>query len=73
MPREQARLLYKALHQIGVERPIVVGHSWGTLVTLAMALDFPKYIRAITLSSTMGPGIKLDPTRIRNLLEDESA
>lgn len=50
-PEEQARLLYKALHQLGVERPIVVGHSWGTLVTLAMALDYPKYIRAITLLS----------------------
>lgn len=50
-PEEQARLLYKALHQIGVERPIVIGHSWGTLVALAMALDYPKYIRAITLVS----------------------
>lgn len=50
-PEEQALLFYKALHQMGVERPIVVGHSWGTLVTLAMALDFPKYIRAITLVS----------------------
>ncbi len=50
-PEEQARLFYKALHQMGVERPIVLGHSWGTLVALAMALEFPKYIRAITLVS----------------------
>lgn len=50
-PEEQATLLYKALHQIGVERPIVVGHSWGTMVALAMALDFPRYIRAVTLVS----------------------
>jgi pimeloyl-ACP methyl ester carboxylesterase len=50
-PEEQAKLLYKALHQIGVERPILVGHSWGTLVALAMAIEFPKYIRAITLVS----------------------
>lgn len=50
-PEEQASLIYKALHQIGVERPIVVGHSWGTLVTLALALEYPKYIRAITLVS----------------------
>ena len=50
-PEEQARLFHKALHQLGVERPIVVGHSWGTLVTLAMALDYPKYVRAITLLS----------------------
>jgi pimeloyl-ACP methyl ester carboxylesterase len=50
-PEAQALLLYKALHQLQVERPIVVGHSWGTLVALAMALDYPKYIRAITLVS----------------------
>lgn len=50
-PEEQAALLYKALHQLGVERPIVIGHSWGALVTLAMALNFPKYVRAITLVS----------------------
>lgn len=50
-PEAQAKLLYKALHQIGVERPILVGHSWGTLVALAMALDYPKYIRAIALVS----------------------
>lgn len=50
-PEEQARLFYKALHQLGVERPIVIGHSWGTLVALAMALDYPKYVRAITLVS----------------------
>ena len=50
-PEEQARLFYKALHQLGVERPIVLGHSWGTLVALAMALAFPRYVRAITLVS----------------------
>lgn len=50
-PEEQAKLFYKALHQMGVEHPIVLGHSWGTLVALAMALDFPKYVRAIALVS----------------------
>lgn len=50
-PEAQARLLYKALHQIGVDNPIVIGHSWGTLVALAMALEFPRYVRALTLVS----------------------
>lgn len=50
-PEEQAKLLYKALHQLGIERPILVGHSWGTLVALAMAIEFPKYVRAIALVS----------------------
>jgi large subunit ribosomal protein L1 len=28
-----------------------------------------KYIRSITLASTQGPGVKVDPTRLRDLLE----
>jgi large subunit ribosomal protein L1 len=29
-----------------------------------------KYIRSITLASTMGPGVKVDPTRVRDILEE---
>jgi large subunit ribosomal protein L1 len=28
-----------------------------------------RYIRSITLASTQGPGVKVDPTRIRDVLE----
>jgi large subunit ribosomal protein L1 len=28
-----------------------------------------KYIRSITMTSTQGPGVKVDPTRLRDLLE----
>jgi large subunit ribosomal protein L1 len=28
-----------------------------------------KYIKSITVASTMGPGIKIDPTRLRDILE----
>jgi pimeloyl-ACP methyl ester carboxylesterase len=48
-PEAQAGVLYTALHALRVERPIVVGHSWGTLVATAMALDYPRYVRAIGL------------------------
>jgi pimeloyl-ACP methyl ester carboxylesterase len=34
---QQADLLHKALRQLGVERPVIVGHSWGTLVALELA------------------------------------
>ena len=30
-----------------------------------------KYIRSVVLSSTMGPGVKVDPARTRELLETE--
>ncbi len=29
-----------------------------------------KYVKSVAFSSTMGPGVKVDPTMIRNLLED---
>ena len=33
----QAHLIARALRRLDVERPVVVGHSWGTIVALAMA------------------------------------
>jgi large subunit ribosomal protein L1 len=32
-----------------------------------------RYLRSITIASTMSPGIKLDTTRIRDLMEDAAA
>ena len=32
-----------------------------------------KYIRTVTLASTQGPGIKVDPTRTKDLVESEAA
>jgi large subunit ribosomal protein L1 len=29
-----------------------------------------RYIRGITLTSTMGPGIKVDPARVRGIVEE---
>jgi pimeloyl-ACP methyl ester carboxylesterase len=58
---KQARLLHRALHQMGVESPIVVGHSWGTLVALAMALDYPDDVRGLVLlSGYYYPSLRLD-------------
>src|SRR4051812_12154977 len=50
-PLAQAELLAIALNQLGVRDPVVFGHSWGTLVALALALrkDYP--IRGLVLAS----------------------
>jgi pimeloyl-ACP methyl ester carboxylesterase len=48
---DQADLLLRALARLGVERPVVVGHSWGTLVALALALDHPAAVRGLVLVS----------------------
>jgi pimeloyl-ACP methyl ester carboxylesterase len=48
-PRAQAALIARALEELGIERPLVVGHSFGTLVTLALALDDPEHVAGIVL------------------------
>jgi len=47
----QAALLREALLQLGVERPIVLGHSWGTLVALELALISSVDVRRLVLIS----------------------
>jgi large subunit ribosomal protein L1 len=32
-----------------------------------------RYIRSITVASTMGPGVKVDPSRTRDILEEGAA
>ena len=50
-PRAQAEVPDKALDQLGVEQATVLGHSWGTLVAVALALRFPSRVRALVLAS----------------------
>jgi pimeloyl-ACP methyl ester carboxylesterase len=50
-PMAQAELLMKALDQLAVERPVVLGHSWGTLVAVALGLQFPSRVRGLVLAS----------------------
>lgn len=47
--RTQAALLRGALAQIGVNRAVVVGHSYGGSVALAWAVDAPETISALVL------------------------
>lgn len=50
-PSAQAALLHNALKQLGIQEPVIVGHSWGALVAVAMALDFPADVAALALLS----------------------
>ena len=47
----QATLIAAAARELGVERPVVVGHSWGTLAALAWALQAPGEVEALVLLS----------------------
>jgi pimeloyl-ACP methyl ester carboxylesterase len=48
---EQAELLARALQRLGIDQPIVLGHSWGTLVAVTLALNHPEQVRSLVLLS----------------------
>ncbi len=48
-PAQQARLLWAAAQKIGVQNPIVLGHSYGGAVALAWALEHPQDTAALVL------------------------
>lgn len=50
-PQAQAALVHKLLAALGVERPIVLGHSFGAVVALALALDHPTALGGLVLAS----------------------
>jgi pimeloyl-ACP methyl ester carboxylesterase len=47
----QADLLRRAFAHLDIQRPVVVGHSWGTLAALALALADPAGVRGLVLLS----------------------
>lgn len=60
-PTAQAHLLRRAFARLGLERPVVVGHSWGTMVALAMGLDHPDAVGGLVLlSGYYKPTARLD-------------
>jgi pimeloyl-ACP methyl ester carboxylesterase len=50
-PEAQADLIAAALDKIGVQGAIVLGHSWGTLVALALAIKSTQHVQALVLAS----------------------
>jgi pimeloyl-ACP methyl ester carboxylesterase len=50
-PAAQADLIQEAIRRLGLERPVVVGHSFGTVVALELALRHPGSVAALVLLS----------------------
>jgi len=48
-PAAQARLFTEAMRKLEVERPLVVGHSFGTMVAAEMALRKPDSVSGLVL------------------------
>jgi pimeloyl-ACP methyl ester carboxylesterase len=50
-PVAQGELINKALQRLGVSRALVLGHSWGASVAIALALKHPELVRGLVLAS----------------------
>lgn len=75
-PAAQARVMQQAVDQVGVTRPIVLGHSYGGAVALAWALERPEDTAAVVLlgavsnpwPGSLGPLYQINSTRIGSAL-----
>jgi pimeloyl-ACP methyl ester carboxylesterase len=50
-PEAQAALIRDALDVLGVEKPVILGHSWAAAVALCFALDYPNEISGVVVES----------------------
>ena len=50
-PAAQAELINSALDRLGVPHAIVLGHSWGASVAVALALNYPNLVQGLVLAS----------------------
>jgi pimeloyl-ACP methyl ester carboxylesterase len=50
-PEAQADLFMKALDRLNVQQAIVLGHSWGASVAVALAIKHPAFVEALVLAS----------------------
>ena len=67
-PTVQARAIHAALVQLGVERPIIVGHSWGGALAMAYAMEFPADVAGLVLVGTRAYPIEGPPDPLYSLL-----
>jgi pimeloyl-ACP methyl ester carboxylesterase len=60
-PSAQASVMLDVLARLGVERPVVVGHSMGCALAVAMALNQPEAVGALVLiGGYFYPNVRVD-------------
>lgn len=64
---EQADLIAKFIDAVGLDRPLLVGHSLGGAVALRVALDHPEKISGLALIAPLTHHVAEPPPEFRNL------
>lgn len=68
--RDQGRLLARFIDKLGLEKPLVVGHSMGGAVSLAAALHAPGKIGGLALLAPLTKPLDQAPEALRLLQRD---
>lgn len=66
-PLADARVVAAFVRALGLERPLVVGHSLGGAVALALAAECPELVRGLALVSPLTAVEKLPPRPFRGM------
>jgi pimeloyl-ACP methyl ester carboxylesterase len=63
----QATIIARFLRRLDLDRPLLVGHSLGGALALALALDHPDCVRALVLISTLSQVERVPPAIFKSL------
>ncbi|VVE76872.1 alpha/beta hydrolase [Pandoraea captiosa] len=63
----QASVVARAIDQLGLDRPLVVGHSLGGAVSLTLALNHPQRVAALALIAPLTQPVSQVPAAFRGL------
>ena len=65
--KAQGQLIAKGIEALGIKRPLLVGHSLGGAVSLALALDHPGLVSALALIAPLTQAQGEPPAAFRGL------
>jgi pimeloyl-ACP methyl ester carboxylesterase len=65
--RAQAALIAQFIRRLDLDRPVVVGHSMGGALALALAIDHPDCVRALTLIAPLSHVERAPPQGLKIL------
>jgi pimeloyl-ACP methyl ester carboxylesterase len=65
--RAQAAIIVRFIQRLALDRPLLVGHSFGGALSLALALDYPDSVRALVLISTLSQVERTPPAIFKSL------